>query len=141
VIGLAIALTLAGTAADSPASGATLERCFVMIEDRGKITLSRFTQLDLIHGDAAAALPDLPVAHVVAIDCGRDSVVPSPGDYRVLRDYGIPLDITCGDRLVALEEVKGHVQIRFAEGKMTNREAQVIQRRLDTFQLELRPAK
>jgi hypothetical protein len=96
--------------------------------------------LDEDHPGADTGKPEAyapPIPAGAAVMCGRSTMVPAEGDWKVLA-AGHPLaiaDSTPGsNRLAWLEISGGQVRYRFSLGQLTPAEAAATQPRLDAFQ-------
>ena len=97
-----------------------------MFTDRGgKIQMQVLPYLHVLaqaNVEGSFVLPASAPANTTSIECGRLSLVPAPGDYKVLL-AGFVLSIVSPDgRAGNLEMVKGKLQFRMIDGKMTNSE-------------------
>ena len=133
--------------APAPAEAAHSEKCGVVHEvEGGKYETTIMPSLHVLEltDDAVFALPPDAPAKVSAVMCGRDDIVPSRNDYKVLV-AGYVLAITTGGRVLYLEAADGQLQLKFGEGQMTEAEAGRMQAFLNEAQLAFdkspRPAK
>jgi hypothetical protein len=126
----ALAVAAAGLAS---AKEATREACYLTEDEDGQVSVSAFPELDLIHSDDAA-LPALPPGRILGVDCSRNSLVPSLGDYRVILQYGLPLTITSSKRVAVLEVAGGRVRYRNLTDRFSAEEITLIKARMDALQ-------
>ena len=68
------------------------------------------------------------------VSCQRSTIVPLPGDYRVLLDFGVPLTIIHGDRAAVLELVEGRLNYRMLSGQVASGDVTPIQQSLNDAQ-------
>lgn len=68
------------------------------------------------------------------VSCQRASIVPLPGDYRVLLDFGAPLTLIHGDRVAVLELVEGRLNYRMLSGQVQPGDVAPIQQSLNDAQ-------
>lgn len=68
------------------------------------------------------------------VSCQRPTIVPRPGDYRVLLDFGVPLTIIHGDRAAVLELVEGRLNFRMLSGAVLPGDVTPIQQSLNDAQ-------
>jgi len=130
------ALLLALAPGLATAREAVLEQCKAMVGGpaAGQFTAVPAPRLRLVGHIPAGALPPPPEG-LRLVECGRDAIVPTPNDVKVLIDYRVPLSITDGERVAFLEVDKGQVHLRMAQGDLTPQELGEVRRRLDTLQL------
>jgi hypothetical protein len=131
----AIGVLLAALPALALAHEATEEQCKAMVKGAadGQFATVAVPGLRLVGAGAARPLPPLPDGTTMVV-CGRDSIIPTPNDARVLTDYHMPLSITDGERVAFLELFKGQVMLRIAQGELTPAETREVQPRLDAIQ-------
>jgi hypothetical protein len=112
------------------------ERCAVLHEvTPGQIVSTVLPSLSVegLAAERAFSLPPEAPPHVQAIQCGRDSLVPGPNDYKVLQ-AGFPLSLVAGDRIGMLEAVDGRLRFRMLDGTMTPQETAQLQDALNVAQ-------
>lgn len=135
---LSIALASSGAPAEEIPVG-SVEKCGVIFENSSgepeHKLLPGLAVLAIADGDAFALPPDAP-PKVMAVQCGRTTLVPHKNDYQVLL-AGFPFSIASDDRVGILEVVEGHVQFRMLDGKMTDAELEPIGKYLDFAQGEI----
>ena len=137
----------AGEVPGAPASAAPqlpFERCGVVHEPaRGSVATKVVESIHVLDlpADADFKLPEDAPANVKAVQCGRDSIVPSRNDYKVLL-AGFPLSIVARDgRVAVLEASNGKLRLRSLEGKLTEAENAQLQVFLDEAQFAFDKAK
>ena len=125
------------------------ERCGVVYEAaRGSIATKVIPSMRVadLADDASFELPEDVPANVKAVQCGRDSVVPLPNDYKVLA-AGFPLSILARDGRVAVLEAgpEGKLGLRTLEGKLSidedTRVKALIEEAQPAFDIAPRPGK
>ena len=79
-------------------------------------------------------VPTISEGKVIAIMCGRESIVPDPSDWVVL-NAGLVFFISADARVLALEMIDGRLQARMTKGVMTDEESTSVQARLNDLQL------
>ena len=131
-LGALAAVLVCGVAGAAPREPSR-EQCY-LVEQADGGSVSAFPNLRLIHGDPSASLPPLPAGRYVSIGCSRNSLVPSAGDYRVLKQYELPLTITSKGRVGVLEIARRRLRFRLLQGHMDTDEYQAVQARLASFQ-------
>lgn len=68
------------------------------------------------------------------VSCQRSTIVPLPGDYRVLLDFGVPLTLIHGERAAVLELVEGRLNYRMLSGQVMPGDVAPIQQSLNDAQ-------
>jgi hypothetical protein len=122
-----------------PPTSPPKEKCAVMVsKGDGKTQLVVLPSLHVAtlsaEGEPFTLPPDAP-AGSVAVDCGRDSIVPLPYDYRVVAaDYPFIITVADEGRLAALEIKDGRLQFRMMKGDVTPSEERQIQEFIDRVQ-------
>ena len=130
----ALAAVLIGGVAGAAPREPSREQCYLVEQADGGRSVSAFPSLRLIRGDASAPLPPLPTGQYISVDCSRNSLVPAVGDYRVLKQYELPLTITSKGRVGVLEIAQRRLRFRLLQGQMSADEHQAGQERLSGFQ-------
>ena len=137
----ALAAVLIGGVAGAAPREPSREQCYLVEQADGGRSVSAFPSLRLIRGDASAPLPPLPTGQYISVDCSRNSLVPAVGDYRVLKQYELPLTITSGERVAVLQIVARRLEFRPLQGHLEPEEAMTAQRRLMAFEPKFAAAK
>ena len=126
---LAVGLALCGAASAA-------EKCAVIFKaPDGALKTMVLPSLSVggLAPDAPFQLPKDAPPDVKALMCGRDSLVPGPNDYKVLR-AGLPISIVADDRLATLEASGGQLRFRVTQGQMTPEESTRTQAALNAQQ-------
>jgi hypothetical protein len=138
LIGCALLLAFFEVAATEPpiASAQSTERCAVVFQGAsGKLehqVLPSLKVLSLAPSETFALPPDAPTT-VKVVQCGRPSLVPAEGDYKVLA-AGFPLAIVADDRVGVLEMEEGKLRFNMINGEMKESEIPGIQEFLNKSQ-------
>ncbi len=115
------------------------EKCGVIFENASGKPESRLLpgfSVASIANDAPFVLPAHAPPKVLAVQCGRTSLVPGRNDYKVLQ-AGFPFSIVADDRVGVLEVVEGRVRFNMLDGEMTEAELKPIGDFLDFAQAEM----
>ncbi|MBV8686743.1 MAG: hypothetical protein JOZ90_03755 [Alphaproteobacteria bacterium] len=137
---LLAALPVPAMAATPPVDRPSESRCgYIVTDEHGTRTVD--TPALHVLADTSAEGPYAPpIPAGAALMCGRSSMVPAEGDWKVLAE-GRPLYIVDSSpgagRVACLEMADGRVQYRFAKGRLTVAEAAATERRLNAFQKHL----
>lgn len=133
MISVLLSVLLVGAAGEVPQS--STEKCAVFYHDS-----AGNTQMKLIPGLHVSGeefrVPELEEGKVTAVMCGRDTLIPQSHDWTVLK-AGLPLTISSGNRVMALEIEDHRVQARMLKGEFKNSEIPLVEQLMDDFQEHL----
>lgn len=117
----------------SPAMSQTADRCQLVVQ--GPEDLVTLDEPIFSVSDVRGRLspPDYE-GQLAMVTCERPSIVPLPGDYRVLLDFGAPLTIIHADRAAVLELVDGRLNYRMLSGEVLAGDIAPIQQALNDAQ-------
>src|SRR5690348_9264426 len=113
-----------------------LEKCGVIANVNGKERSVVLPSLHVLQATAKLGpfvLPADAPQHVLAIQCGRRSLIPAENDYKVLQ-AGFPLYIVSHGRMLVMEVSDGQLQIRTVAGRLSSDEIPLIQAYLNKAQ-------
>lgn len=125
------ALVLFAAAGDAAAQ--TPDRCQLVVqgpEDLVTLEAPVFSVSDV----RGSLRPPAHEGQLAMVSCQRTTIVPLPGDYRVLLDFGVPLTIIHGDRAAVLELVEGRLNFRMLSGQVLPGDVAPIQQSLNDAQ-------
>lgn len=121
-------LTAAGTAVAQ-----TPDRCQLVVQGPEELVTLETPVFSI--SDVRGRLTPPPYEGQLAmVSCQRGAIVPLPGDYRVLLDFGVPLTLIHGDRAAVLELVEGRLNYRMLSGQVTPGDVAPIQQSLNDAQ-------
>lgn len=111
----------------------TPDRCRLVVQ--GETELVTLDEPVFSISDVRGRLtPPRHEGQLAMVSCERSSIVPLPGDYRVLLDFGAPLTIIHGDRTAVLELVGGRLNFRMLSGQVAPGDVAPIQQSLNDAQ-------
>ena len=112
-----------------------VEKCAVSyLDGKGNTELKLIPTLHIAGVDARTfRVPDVSEGKINGLMCGRESLIPDPSDWVVVR-AGLPFFISAGDRILVLEIVDGRLQARMMKGVMLEEEQTPMQSRIDELQ-------
>lgn len=127
--------TLAAAAAllASPALAQTPDRCQLTIQGPEDLVTLEEPVFSVSDVRGRLTPPDYE-GQLAMVTCHRTTIVPLPGDYRVLLDFGAPLTIIHADRAAVLELVDGRLNYRMLSGQVLAGDVVPIQQALNDAQ-------
>lgn len=133
--GLSLATSKAPEIPSAAPAGA--ERCsaYTMVDGReSEFPMPSLRVMELTAASGPFVLPKDAPAHVMAIQCWRDSILPTKNDYKVFR-AGIAFFITAPtNRTLSLAYTDGQLTVTFDKGQLTAEEKKRVQAYLALFQ-------
>lgn len=127
-----LALALA-CGAGGAAFAQTADRCRLVVQGAEDLTTLEEPVFS-IADQRGRLTPPAYDGTLAMVSCQRNSIVPLPGDYRVLLDFGVPLTIIHGERVAVLELVEGRLNFRMLSGQVLPGDVGPIQRSLNDAQ-------
>lgn len=119
-----------------PAAAQIADVCRPVVEQDGSLVTLEEPRFSI--ANSPGILQRVNVAGELAmVTCERRTIVPLPGDYRVIRDLGVPLTLVAGERVSAVEQVEGRLHVRMVQGQVLPGEIQTIQGFLNDAQAAL----
>lgn len=128
LIAAAMPLFLAG-----PALAQTVDRCQAVVQSGEELVTLEEPTFSIADRPGVLTRPDV-AGELALVSCQRASIVPLPGDYRVLLDLGVPLTIIHGERVAVLELVEGRLNYRMISGAVLPGDVAPIQQTLNDAQ-------
>lgn len=136
LISISISIALAALGVAQPALAQIADVCRPVVERDGELATLDSPQFSI--ANRQGVLPRVALADPLAmVTCERRSIVPLPGDYRVIRDYGVPLTLVAGERAAAVEMIEGRLHVRMVQGQVEAGEITLIQSFLNDAQTAL----
>ena len=130
---LLLSLAVSAVLFTGPVLAQTPDRCQLVVQ--GSEELVTLEEPVFSIADVSGPLTPPPYEGQLAmVSCQRTTIVPLPGDYRVLLDFGAPLTIIHGDRAAVLELVEGRLNYRMLSGQVLPGDVTPIQQTLNDSQ-------
>ncbi len=108
----------------------------MMIQEGEQIHVELVPGFSVLNAEDPLRLPD-GFDNVVAVMCGRTSILPITRDFRVVTDLMMPFNITSAGRAIVLEISNGQLRVRSIAGALTPDEITSIQAVMNEAQLIL----
>lgn len=127
--------TLAGLVAALGLSAAASAECYSVGVDSDPQLLEGYTLTEASAAEGLMPPPPVPEGSTGLL-CVRDTVVPQPNDFEILR-HGMPLYVQAGEgedtTLLALGYEDGNYVVRLPQGEITDQERAAIVAALEGF--------
>jgi len=133
---ISMSFGLAALAAAGAASAQIADVCRPVVARDGELVTLDAPQFTI--ANRQGILPRVEVSEALAmVTCERRTIVPLPGDYRVIRDLSVPLTLVAGERVATVEQVDGRLHVRMVQGQVQPGEITLIQGFLNDAQTAL----
>lgn len=130
---LAVITALAMFAVAASAAAQTSDHCRLVVQGAEELVTLESPVFSI--SDVRGRLtPPRYEGQLAMVSCQRSSIVPLPGDYRVLLDFGVPLTLIHGDRAAVLELMEGRLNYRMLSGQVMPGDVAPIQQSLNDAQ-------
>lgn len=124
---------LAAFAVVGSAAAQTPDRCQLVVQGAEELVTLEVPVFSV--SDVRGRLtPPAYEGQLAMVSCQRSTIVPLPGDYRVLLDFGVPLTLIHGERAAVLELVEGRLNYRMLSGQVMPGDVAPIQQSLNDAQ-------
>lgn len=130
---LLFSLSAAAVLLAGPALAQTPDRCQLVVQGAEELVTLEEPVFSVSDVRGRLTPPDYE-GQLAMVSCQRTTIVPLPGDYRVLLDFGAPLTIIHGDRAAVLELVEGRLNYRMLSGQVLPGDIAPIQQTLNDSQ-------
>ena len=113
-------------ALSGPAAAQIADVCRPVVEQDGSLVTLEEPRFSIANSPGILERVNVP-GELAMVTCERRTIVPLPGDYRVIRDLGVPLTLVAGERVSAVEQVEGRLHVRMVQGQVQPGEITLIQ--------------